>query len=498
MESERPYDALIIGAGIGGLSAGIILSRIGLRVAVIEKNPLPGGMMRGYRRAGMDCPVGVHYFGSFGEGEPLRRICDFLGVTEQMAVERMGQGSPIDRYVFDDFTFDLPEGIDAFAASLRQAFPDDRQPIAQIIDDLRATLDVQNSFAFFSPAPSLLDSKLYAPLGEYLAGMHCSAGLRGVLGVAARWMGMSESDCPVFYHHFALASYLLSSWRLRGTGAELAEAFVARFKELGGTLICGDAVTAILPPGAAVGGVRLASGRALDGSRLVAAIHPKRVIGMLPEGAVKPRHARLIGELAETEGLFALSAAVDASTHPALPYNLFRLRADREGTVKDGAFYQLRDGREGKNLLVIITKSPYAEWSRWADTQSGSRGEAYAEAKAGRAGRLLREAEGIFGPLAGATVLDAYTPLSLRDWVGSPEGSPYGIMRSIRQLPAAAALSRLAPAGLYFAGQNALSPGVLGTLLGSLQVARQVLGPERFASEVFERLMQDQGKRGPL
>ena len=240
MESERPYDALIIGAGIGGLSAGIILSLLRLRVAVIEKNPLPGGLMRGYRREGMDCPVGVHYFGSFGEGEPLRRICDYLGVTERMAVERMGRGGPIDRYLFDDFTFDLPEGLDAFAASLRQAFPEDRQPIAQIVDNLRAIADVQNSFAFFSPTPPLLDANLYAPLDAYLAGMNCSPGLRSVLGVAARWMGMSESECPVFYHHFALASYLLSSWRLRGSGSDLAEAFVSRFEELGGTLICGD------------------------------------------------------------------------------------------------------------------------------------------------------------------------------------------------------------------------------------------------------------------
>ena len=309
---------------------------------------------------------------------------------------------------------------------------------------------------------------------------------------------MSESECPVFYHHFALASYLLSSWRLRGTGSDLAEAFVSRFEELGGTLICGDAVTAILTSGAAIKGVRLASGRVLDGSRLVAAIHPKKVIEMLPEGAVKPRHARLVGQLAETEGLFALSAAVDAATHPTLPYNLFRLHTDREGAVCDGVFYQLRDGREGKNLLVIITKSPYPEWSRWEDTTTGSRGAAYAEAKAGRAWRLLRDAEGIFGSLAGAKILDAYTPLSLRDWTGSPNGSPYGIMRSMRQLPAVAALSRLAPAGLYFAGQNALSPGVLGTLLGSLQVARQVLGPDRFASEVFEGLMRGQRKRGSI
>jgi all-trans-retinol 13,14-reductase len=492
MESKRPYDALIIGAGLGGLSAGIILSLLHFRVAVIEKNPLPGGLMRGYRREGMDCPVGVHYFGSFGEGEPLRRICDYLGVTGRMAVERMGQGGPIDRYLFDDLTFDLPEGIDAFAQSLGQAFPDEGQSIATIVRNLRTVADLQNSFAFFSPSPPFLDGKLFAPLGAYLAAMNCSQGLQSVLGVAAAWMGMSETECPVFYHHFALVSYLLSSWRLKGSGADLTEAFVARFEELGGTLICGDPVTAILASGAGIAGVRLASGEVLDGARIVAAIHPKKVIEILPEGLVKPRHARLVEQLAETEGLFAVSAAVDAAAHPALPYNLFRLRADRQKAVTDGMFCQLRDGREGKNLLVIITKSLYPDWSRWQDTTTGSRGAAYGEAKAGLAGRLLRDAGGIFGSLSDAKILDAYTPLSLRDWVGSPEGAPYGIMRSMRQLPAAAALSRLAPAGLCFAGQNALSPGVLGTLLGSLQVAREVLGPDRFASEVFERLMRGQ------
>jgi all-trans-retinol 13,14-reductase len=496
MEAERPYDALIIGAGIGGLSAGIILSLLRLRVAVIEKNPLPGGLMRSYRREGLDCPVGIHYFGSFGEGEPVRMICDYLGVTGGIAAERMGRGGPVDRYLFDDFTFDLPEGLDAFAASLEQAFPDERQPISTIIRNLRATADAQNSFAFLSPSPPLLDMKLFAPLGAYLAGMNCSPGLRSVLGVAARWMGMSEDECPAFYHHFALTSYLLSSWRLRGSGSELAEAFVARFEALGGTLICGDPVTAILASGAAIAGVRLVSGRALDTSRIVAAIHPKAVLEMLPVGSVKPRHARRIAALAETEGLFAVSAALDAGTHPALSHNIFRLQAERGGALADGVFYQLRDGREGKTLLVIITKSPYPEWSRWEDTTTGRRGPAYAEAKAVRTERLLRDAEGIFGSLAGAKVLDAYTPLSLRDWVGSPNGSPYGIMRSMRQLPVAASLSRVAPAGLYFAGQNALSPGVLGTLLGSLQVARKVLGPDRFASEVFERLIRGRGKRG--
>ncbi|MDD8019193.1 MAG: NAD(P)-binding protein, partial [Bacteroidota bacterium] len=54
---------VVIGSGIGGLSAGILLSLLNFKVTVVEKNPLPGGLMRSYRRAGIDCPVGVHYVG---------------------------------------------------------------------------------------------------------------------------------------------------------------------------------------------------------------------------------------------------------------------------------------------------------------------------------------------------------------------------------------------------------------------------------------------------
>ncbi|MFH2075746.1 MAG: NAD(P)-binding protein [Pseudomonadota bacterium] len=494
METKQSFDGLIIGSGIGGLSVGIILSLLHYRIAIVERNPLPGGLMRGYRCGGLDLPVGVHYFGSFGEGEPLRRMCDYLGVTEKMAVERMGCAGPIDRYLFDDFTFDLPEGLDVFAASLREAFPDDRRPIAAVVENLRKLAGLQKSFAFLSPAPPAVAPALFSPLGTYLAGMNCSSGLRSVLGVSARWMGMPEEECPVLYHHLALASYLLSSWRLKGSGADLAGAFASRFEALGGTLSCGDPVTAILAPKGAIEGVRLASGRVLGASRVIAAIHPKKVIGMLPEWAVQPRRARRVADLAETEGLFALSATVDAAAHPALPYNIFRLYAGPEGSIVDGAFYQLLRGREGRNLLVAITKSPYAEWRRWEKTTTGRRGPDYGQEKAARAERLLRDAEGVFGPLAGAKLIDAYTPLTLRDWVDSPEGSPYGILRSMRQLPVAATLHRLIPAGLWFAGQNALSPGVLGTLLGSFQTVRQMIGPDHFAAEIFERLVKGSEK----
>src|SRR3989339_295784 len=241
--------------------------------------------------------------------------------------------------------------------------------------------------------------------------MNCSPRLRSVLGVASRWLGMSDIECPVLYHHLALVSYLMSSWRLGGSGSALAEAFASRFEELGGVLFCGDPAVTILASGNGVMGVKLASGRVLDTARIVAAIHPKTVLPMLPEGAVTPRYARRIMGLDDTEGMVVANVAEEAAE--------------------------------------------------------------------------------IFGPLSGAKVLDAYTPLTIRDWVNSPQGSPYGIMRSSHQLHAATFLHHVNLKGLFFAGQNALSPGALGTLLGSFQTVRQMIGHDRFARDVFETLSRD-------
>ncbi|MFZ2602947.1 MAG: FAD-dependent oxidoreductase, partial [Candidatus Omnitrophota bacterium] len=37
------YDCIIIGAGVGGLTAALKLSQSGMKVLVIEKQPIPGG-----------------------------------------------------------------------------------------------------------------------------------------------------------------------------------------------------------------------------------------------------------------------------------------------------------------------------------------------------------------------------------------------------------------------------------------------------------------------
>lgn len=486
-EGKIPENVLIIGSGVGGLTAGIILSKLHCRVTVVERNQLPGGLMRSYTRSGIECPVGVHYMGSLDRGQPLRRLWDYLGVTPLIPVERMGADGVIDRYIFDDFSFDLPEGIDAYEENLRRAFPLDHLQITTIINELRQTSRSLSSFEMLmSPGMASLSPEGFDSMGQYLQRLGCSPRLHSVLGVPSTLIGVPLQDCPIFFYYMTLASYLLSSWRLACSGSEMADAFVSCFKSFGGNVTTGDGVERILVASGRIKGVILQSGRVIEADAIIAAVHPRTVVAMLPGDALRPAYVERITQLEDTEGLFAVNLAVGADTHAALPHNIYRLSAGEDGTLSRGIFYQLRpSGQPGTNILSMITTSGIEEWREWRGTTSGRRGMDYVKAKENKARRFIDEASKIFGHLRGMKILDIYTPLTIRDKVNSPDGSAYGILRSTGQLLKTASLKRTFIDGLFLAGQNSLAPGIMGTMLGSFQTVRNVIGHERFGSEVM-------------
>ena len=46
------FDAIIIGAGIGGLSAGNFLAKYNKKVLILEKHNIPGGFITYFKRFG--------------------------------------------------------------------------------------------------------------------------------------------------------------------------------------------------------------------------------------------------------------------------------------------------------------------------------------------------------------------------------------------------------------------------------------------------------------
>jgi phytoene dehydrogenase-like protein len=171
-----------------------------------------------------------------------------------------------------------------------------------------------------------------------------------------------------------------------------------------------------------------------------------------------------------------------------MTHNIYRLYTGEKGILNYGVFYQLRRGNDhGTNLLSIITKSLYSEWSKWENTTSGKRGQDYEEKKLSIARDLLQKAGEIFGNLKNPKILDVFTPLTLRDYVNCAEGSCYGVMRSTSQLLKIASLNNIPLSGLYLAGQNAVAPGLLGSILGSFNAVRKIIGSECFNQEIGQQ-----------
>lgn len=71
--------AVVIGSGIGGTAAMLLLAHAGIPVTVIEKNRRVGGSCSGYDKQGLRVDIGTHMFCRGGKGllgDVLRRVSE--------------------------------------------------------------------------------------------------------------------------------------------------------------------------------------------------------------------------------------------------------------------------------------------------------------------------------------------------------------------------------------------------------------------------------------
>ncbi len=491
LTNHSNHRMVIIGGGIGGLSLGIMLARLAYPVTLVEKNRQVGGMMRSYTREGIACDIGIHYLGAMGEGQVLRRCFDYLGVSEDIPLERMGKNGIIDRYIFANATvgpkhFDLPEGFDAYADNLKTAFPSEIKAIDTFMALLHRSARQLNDLTFLYhdiSADELIDQT--EPLGDLFKRLGMSPALRSVIGVPAYWLGAPAERCPIFFHHMTLANYLFSSWRLIQSGTHMAEVFANRFRSLGGEIITGQTVANIGTKNGRVADVRLNNDEILTADGVISTVHPQILLTMLDKSKLKPSYRNRIKGLTNTPGFCCVQAKIPATDHEPMPYNLFLIEKNKENADKDAVFIQLKQTADPKwHLLTLLGDGKPELWAPWETTQTGRRGQVYLETKDQVAHEMIAKATNVTGPFPSLKLIDIYTPLTIRDWVNSPDGSAYGVMKSSDQLLSTAIFNRTAIDGLYLAGQSALAPGILGTVLGSFATLKSILGPDRFKNIV--------------
>src|SRR6476646_3685780 len=97
------FDVIVIGSGIGGLTAAALLSHYGKRVLVCESHNLPGGAAQSFTYQGFHFDAGPSFYAGLSDAHslnPLRQVLDVLGEkVEAIAYD------PLGHYHFPEGTF---------------------------------------------------------------------------------------------------------------------------------------------------------------------------------------------------------------------------------------------------------------------------------------------------------------------------------------------------------------------------------------------------------
>ena len=102
------YDAIIIGAGLGGLTAGAKLAVKGKKVLLVEQHKVPGGCATIYKRKDYKVEVGLHMIDGLDKTDPKRKLFQDLGVFDNVEFIRVPEfyrvlKSGIDIILPDDY-----------------------------------------------------------------------------------------------------------------------------------------------------------------------------------------------------------------------------------------------------------------------------------------------------------------------------------------------------------------------------------------------------------
>ena len=136
--ASNHYDVIIIGAGLAGLSSAVRLGMFGLKVLILEKHYVVGGLNSFYAKGGRKFDVGLHALTNFpsessGKSSPLLKLCrqlriplDSLNLLEQSS-SRISFGE-IDLCFNNDFEY--------FLSEVEKVFPKEKDRFQKLLSKM--------------------------------------------------------------------------------------------------------------------------------------------------------------------------------------------------------------------------------------------------------------------------------------------------------------------------------------------------------------------------
>ncbi|ACF13725.1 FAD dependent oxidoreductase [Chloroherpeton thalassium ATCC 35110] len=275
----QKYDAIIVGAGIGGLTTAALLQHAGLRTLTIEQHYLPGGSSSFFKKRGytFDAGASLFYgFGSYETGGTLnlhRRIFDRLGIE----VKTIPDPVQIHYHLPNDFEIRTHYDKERFLTELIARFPREASGIRKFYQELEDVFNVIGSF----PAGSLenLEHLMFIGVRHPLKVLKLMVQTMKNMGKTARkyirnqeLLKFIDIESYAWAVRDALATPLVNAgicladrhhgginYPVGGSGS-IANALVKGIRHFGGEVLLGKRVAEIITRNGKAFGVKLSDG----------------------------------------------------------------------------------------------------------------------------------------------------------------------------------------------------------------------------------------------
>jgi phytoene dehydrogenase-like protein len=132
------YDAVVIGSGLGGLTAAALLSMAGRKVCVLERNHSIGGAASAFRSGTLRIEPSLHQTADpHDPAEPKHAVLQELGLLDDIEWTLISPFHSV-RGELVGGLFDVPAGFDAAREALEARFPKSRRGIADLFRAIQA------------------------------------------------------------------------------------------------------------------------------------------------------------------------------------------------------------------------------------------------------------------------------------------------------------------------------------------------------------------------